>query len=104
MYADFLLNTSVASQFHAFRRGFCLVTDESPLRLLFMPEEVEQLVCGSRVSTLVTAGQYACVDAHQYPLLAVGGCSEIAHKMCDMSCSALRLPRFGGWHYVRRRF
>ncbi|KAG8271643.1 Ubiquitin-protein ligase E3A [Homalodisca vitripennis] len=49
LYADFLLNTSVERQFKAFRRGFQMVTDESPLNLLFRPEEVEQLVCGSKV-------------------------------------------------------
>ncbi|KAK7870299.1 hypothetical protein R5R35_011808 [Gryllus longicercus] len=48
LYADFLLNTSVEKQFRAFRRGFQMVTDESPLHLLFRPEEVEQLVCGSK--------------------------------------------------------
>uniref|UniRef100_A0A1B6GCP1 Ubiquitin-protein ligase E3A n=1 Tax=Cuerna arida TaxID=1464854 RepID=A0A1B6GCP1_9HEMI len=48
LYADFLLNTSVERQFKAFRRGFQMVTDESPLNLLFRPEEVEQLVCGSK--------------------------------------------------------
>lgn len=29
-----------------------MVTDESPLHILFRPEEVEQLVCGSKVSLL----------------------------------------------------
>ncbi|PNF21690.1 Ubiquitin-protein ligase E3A [Cryptotermes secundus] len=48
LYADFLLNKSVEKQFRAFRRGFQMVTDESPLHLLFRPEEVEQLVCGSK--------------------------------------------------------
>lgn len=48
LYADFLLNKSVERQFKAFRRGFQMVTDESPLHLLFRPEEVEQLVCGSK--------------------------------------------------------
>ncbi|XP_026746335.1 ubiquitin-protein ligase E3A [Trichoplusia ni] len=48
MYADFLLNESVESQFKAFRRGFLMVTDESPLAALFRPEEVEMLVCGSK--------------------------------------------------------
>ncbi|XP_046395665.1 ubiquitin-protein ligase E3A isoform X1 [Ischnura elegans] len=48
LYADFLLNKSVEKQFKAFRRGFQMVTDESPLHLLFRPEEVEQLVCGSK--------------------------------------------------------
>lgn len=49
MYADFLLNESVETQFKAFRRGFLMVTDESPLAALFRPEEVEMLVCGSKV-------------------------------------------------------
>ncbi|KAG6448074.1 hypothetical protein O3G_MSEX005305 [Manduca sexta] len=48
MYADFLLNISVETQFRAFRRGFLMVTDESPLAVLFRPEEVEMLVCGSK--------------------------------------------------------
>lgn len=43
LYADFLLNKSVESQFKAFRRGFQMVTDESPLALLFRPEEIEQV-------------------------------------------------------------
>jgi ubiquitin-protein ligase E3 A len=48
LYADFLLNKSVEKQFAAFRRGFQMVTNESPLGLLFHPEEVELLVCGSQ--------------------------------------------------------
>ncbi|XP_022814301.1 ubiquitin-protein ligase E3A-like [Spodoptera litura] len=48
MYADFLLNESVETKFKAFRRGFLMVTDESPLAALFRPEEVEMLVCGSK--------------------------------------------------------
>ncbi|XP_013138521.1 PREDICTED: ubiquitin-protein ligase E3A [Papilio polytes] len=48
MYADFLLNKSVETQFRAFRRGFVMVTDESPLSALFRPEEIETLVCGSK--------------------------------------------------------
>ncbi|XP_058055109.1 ubiquitin-protein ligase E3A [Anopheles bellator] len=48
LYSDFLLNQSVEKQFHAFRRGFQMVTDESPLHLLFRPEEVELIVCGSK--------------------------------------------------------
>lgn len=50
LYADYLLNASVDKKFRAFRRGFQMVTDESPLPLLFRPEEVELLVCGSRVN------------------------------------------------------
>ncbi|XP_017304855.1 ubiquitin-protein ligase E3A-like, partial [Diaphorina citri] len=32
--------------------GFQMVTDESPLSLLFRPEEIEQLVCGSKIFDL----------------------------------------------------
>lgn len=48
LYADFLLNKSVEKQFRAFRRGFQMVTDDSPLKMLFRPEEIELLVCGSK--------------------------------------------------------
>lgn len=53
LYADYLLNTSIDKKFRAFRRGFQMVTDESPLHLLFRPEEIELLVCGSKVSMIV---------------------------------------------------
>jgi len=48
LYADFLLNKCIDKQFVAFQRGFQMVTDESPLKMLFRPEEVELLVCGSK--------------------------------------------------------
>ena len=50
MYADFLLNKMVEQQFAAFRKGFSMVTDDSPLQHLFRPQELELLVCGSQVS------------------------------------------------------
>ena len=50
LYADFLLNKSIEKQFRAFRRGFQMVTNESPLRSLFRPKEIELLICGSDVS------------------------------------------------------
>ncbi|XP_052902298.1 ubiquitin-protein ligase E3A [Anopheles moucheti] len=48
LYSDFMLNKSIEKQFNAFRRGFQMVTDESLLHLLFRPEEVELIVCGSK--------------------------------------------------------
>ncbi|XP_036834887.1 ubiquitin-protein ligase E3A isoform X3 [Oncorhynchus mykiss] len=48
LYGDYILNKSVERQFKAFRRGFQMVTNESPLKCLFRPEEVELLICGSR--------------------------------------------------------
>ncbi|XP_034036528.1 ubiquitin-protein ligase E3A-like isoform X2 [Thalassophryne amazonica] len=47
-YADYILNKSVETQFRAFKKGFLMVTKESPLKYLFRPEEVELLICGSR--------------------------------------------------------
>uniref|UniRef100_UPI00358ED655 ubiquitin-protein ligase E3A-like isoform X2 n=1 Tax=Myxine glutinosa TaxID=7769 RepID=UPI00358ED655 len=49
LYANYILNTSVEKQFRAFRHGFHMVTSESPLKMLFRPEEIELLVCGSKV-------------------------------------------------------
>lgn len=49
LYADYLLNKSVETQFKAFYKGFQMVVDESPLELLFRPEEIELLICGSKV-------------------------------------------------------
>lgn len=50
LYADFILNKSIQKQFRAFKRGFQMVVNESPLKTLFKPEEIELLVCGSKVS------------------------------------------------------
>lgn len=62
LYADFLLNRSIEKQFRAFRKGFQMVMgDESPLNMLFRPEEVELLVCGSKqfdVTQLQKATEY----------------------------------------------
>uniref|UniRef100_A0A8C9W0H7 Ubiquitin-protein ligase E3A n=1 Tax=Scleropages formosus TaxID=113540 RepID=A0A8C9W0H7_SCLFO len=48
LYAEYMLNKTVEKQFKAFRRGFHMVTNESPLKYLFRPEEIELLICGSR--------------------------------------------------------
>lgn len=54
LYAEYMLNKSVEKQFKAFRRGFHMVTNESPLKYLFRPEEIELLICGSRVRARCT--------------------------------------------------
>uniref|UniRef100_A0A3Q3R1K6 Ubiquitin-protein ligase E3A n=1 Tax=Monopterus albus TaxID=43700 RepID=A0A3Q3R1K6_MONAL len=48
LYTEYILNKSVETQFKAFKKGFLMVTNESPLKYLFRPEEVELLICGSR--------------------------------------------------------
>lgn len=50
LYTDWLLNTSIAKQFDAFKNGFDLVMRDRSLADLFTAEEVELLVCGSKVS------------------------------------------------------
>ncbi|XP_030371881.1 ubiquitin-protein ligase E3A [Scaptodrosophila lebanonensis] len=57
LYSDYLLNVNIEQQFKAFRKGFEMVTDESPLKLLFRPEEIEMLVCGSREFNFVELEQ-----------------------------------------------
>ncbi|KAI4795094.1 hypothetical protein KUCAC02_031646 [Chaenocephalus aceratus] len=47
MYSDYILNKSVET-IQSFKKGFQIVTNESPLKYLFRPEEVELLICGSR--------------------------------------------------------
>ena len=56
LYADFILNKSIDSQFRAFKKGFLMVTNESPLSYLFRPDEVELLVCGCKVSAWQCCG------------------------------------------------
>lgn len=46
LYVDFLLNTSIARQFDAFKAGFELVVS-GPALGLFRAEEIELLVCGN---------------------------------------------------------
>jgi len=48
LYADFLLNKCVQKQFLALKRGFMMVTAESPQAMMFTPAELEVLVCGEK--------------------------------------------------------
>ena len=48
LYADFLVNKNVETQFLAFQRGFDLVTSESPVHMLFTTRELEMLICGEK--------------------------------------------------------
>ena len=44
------MNKSVAKQFNAFKKGFDLVMGDSNLADQFTAEEVELLICGSKVT------------------------------------------------------
>lgn len=57
LYTDFLLNKHIECQFREFKLGFDMVTNDSSLTFWFTPEELDLLVCGSRVSP-------ACVFFH----------------------------------------
>ncbi|KAM3968245.1 ubiquitin protein ligase E3A [Aphomia sociella] len=109
LYADFLLNKSVEIQFKAFRRGFIMVTDESPLASLFRPEEVETLVCGSKnfdfneleKSTEYDGGytaesrvirQFWCI-VHELP-------REDKRKLLEFATGSDRVP-VGGLSYLK---
>ena len=52
LYTDWLLNSSIAENFDAFKKGFDLVMNQAQLADLFVAEEVELLICGSNVSML----------------------------------------------------
>ena len=53
MYTKWLLVDSIAKQFDAFKSGFDIVMGDRNLADLFTAEEVELLVCGSKVSLLL---------------------------------------------------
>ena len=50
LYADWLLNKSIEVQFNEFKKGFDIVMGESNMADLFTAEELELLICGSKVT------------------------------------------------------
>jgi len=85
LYADYLLNRSVEQQFHAFRRGFCMVcTSESLLSWLFRPDEIEQLVCGSKCFDFQTLERSTNYDnGYTEDHTTIKNFWEIIHEMSD---------------------
>ncbi|XP_050691382.1 ubiquitin-protein ligase E3A-like isoform X2 [Eriocheir sinensis] len=82
LYADFLLNKMVERQFRAFRRGFNMVTDDSPLVNLFRPEELELLICGSKhydFMELMKSTEYDGGYSSQTPIIQAFW--ELVHDM-----------------------
>ncbi|CAO1423964.1 unnamed protein product [Diamesa serratosioi] len=101
LYADFLLNTSIEKQFKAFKKGFQMVTDESPLSLLFRPEEIELLVCGSKnfdfeeleKSTEYEAGYLPESDyIKQFWIIVHGLPLESKQKLLQFTTGSDRIP------------
>lgn len=45
LYAKYLVNTQIASQFNAFKKGFFKVVTGSMIKLM-NPEELERIICG----------------------------------------------------------
>lgn len=83
LYADFLLNKMVERQFRAFRRGFNMVTDDSPLSNLFRPEELELLICGSQhydFMELMKSTEYE--GGYTSETAIIQAFWELVHDMC----------------------
>ena len=80
LYIDYMMTSSVARQFDAFKRGFEKVCGGAALEL-FRPEELELLICGSRVRRLVCCflwlgegrGANVCCCTHADPGLRSPG-------------------------------
>lgn len=49
LFTKWLLNDSVEKQFTAFRKGFYRVVQSNLLQKMFLPEELEEVICGSPV-------------------------------------------------------
>jgi ubiquitin-protein ligase E3 A len=49
LYTDFILNKGIDESFKAFKQGFMKITMNSPLLKWYTPEELEVLLCGSKV-------------------------------------------------------
>ncbi|XP_077983579.1 ubiquitin-protein ligase E3A-like [Glandiceps talaboti] len=104
LYADYILNKSVEKQFRAFLRGFMMVTDESPIKQWFTPEEVEMLVCGSKhldFGALEEATEYDGGFTRNSPIIKqfweiVHGFSEEDKKKLLMFCTGSDRVPIGG--------
>lgn len=83
LYADFLLNKSVERQFNAFKRGFDVVTSDSPLGRFFRPEEVELLVCGQKDFDLNALQQSCEYDGYTSESEIIKWFWEVVHDMSD---------------------
>ncbi|KAK7086788.1 Ubiquitin-protein ligase E3A [Halocaridina rubra] len=81
LYADFLLNKMVERQFRAFRRGFNMVTDDSPLANLFRPEELELLVCGSQNYDFMELMKSTEYDGYSNETPIIQAFWELVHEM-----------------------
>ncbi|EDV51391.1 ubiquitin-protein ligase E3A [Drosophila erecta] len=109
LYSDFLLNTNIQQQFNAFRKGFEMVTDESPLKLLFRPEEIEMLVCGSREfdfveleNSTVYEGGYTEESQYIQDFWSIVHAmpNEAKHKLLEFTTGSARVP-VGGLKCLR---
>jgi len=58
LYTNFLLETSIESQFNAFRAGFLNICFSQSLHM-FLPEELEQAICGRKMIDLQSLEAHA---------------------------------------------
>uniref|UniRef100_A0A915J683 HECT-type E3 ubiquitin transferase n=1 Tax=Romanomermis culicivorax TaxID=13658 RepID=A0A915J683_ROMCU len=83
-YADFLLNKSIEAQYSAFKKGFMMVVNDSPLFWLFRPEELDQIVCGSKdldFAKLETFAEYDNDYSPEHP--TIKNFWQVVHEMSE---------------------
>ena len=79
LLVDFIFNQSCEEQFKAFKRGFSRVISSDMIEL-FRPEELELLVCGSKIlnfQDLESAAQY--VDGYTEDSIIIKWLWEVIH-------------------------
>lgn len=115
-YADFMLNKSIEKQFKAFKKGFQMVTDESPLHSLFRPDEIELLVCGSKDFDFTQLEETTVYVGYSEDSKVIKDFWDIVHKLpIDLKRKLLQFttgnafkPNFNDkknllFHYIRFR-
>eukprot|EP00927_Polykrikos_kofoidii_P061396 TRINITY_DN56231_c0_g1_i1.p1 TRINITY_DN56231_c0_g1~~TRINITY_DN56231_c0_g1_i1.p1 ORF type:complete len:782 (-),score=165.34 TRINITY_DN56231_c0_g1_i1:203-2548(-) len=83
-YCDWIFNTSVERQFGAFRRGFDKCVGDTLFRQLFLPEELELVICGSPeldFHAFETNTTYQ--DGYSKTSKIVGWFWEVVHSMSE---------------------
>lgn len=80
LYIEHILNDSIANQFAAFYHGFHRVCDSNAL-LLFCPEEVEMLVCGSPTIDMRALEGVTLYDGYTTSESTIRNFWEVVHSL-----------------------
>ncbi|CDW90384.1 hect e3 ubiquitin [Stylonychia lemnae] len=84
LYMEYIFKKQCEGQLRSFKKGFYRVCDEDLMQSLFKPEELEQLVCGSKkldFLALQKAAKY--VDGYTNESMQPKWLWEIIHEMSD---------------------